>query len=358
MSISEQTMNLIREYDSVTLIGTSLPSTDAYAEPERRLWSTVTRQINQHFAGQSNLLISTTWFGPQFDNFPGWQALQLLSEQNRSFDNVFLLASIDPCYLNPTELQQVKNSVNALRIFYLGNFDSAHQFNFFTVQLLENFKNYKDQEILLENVEYLYVNYNRKPKPHRVQFVKRLLEHGLDKLGTITLGKDADNDLYLTIGEQQKDYKGSLIDDFGLPMDYYSLHRLDIWRKTFLYINAATEFDPINDLFCQQDTFKPMLGLRPFVINGVQKTYRWLRCQGFKTFNHYWPHIDIENGNVHDTLIDLIKFLKEQSPDNLLHLYQDMLPDLRFNQQRFYEFAREQNYKINNLFNESLPKIK
>jgi hypothetical protein len=125
---------------------------------------------------------------------------------------------------------------------------------------------------------------------------------------------------------------------------------MDIWQNTFLYINAATEFDPINDLFCQQDTFKPMLGLRPFVINGVQRTYRWLRLQGFRTFNHYWPHIDIETGPVHNTLVELIKHLKSLEPSEILAMYNNMLPDLRHNKDRFFEFANEQKYKMEHLF--------
>ena len=130
----------------------------------------------------------------------------------------------------------------------------------------------------------------------------------------------------------------------------YSLHRIDIWQQTFLYINAATEFNPHDNLFCQQDTFKPMIGMRPFVINGVQRTYRWARLRGFKTFNHYWPHIDIENGHVHDTLIELIKHLQSLKSSEILAIYTDMLPDLTHNKDRFFEFAREQQYKMQHLF--------
>jgi hypothetical protein len=130
----------------------------------------------------------------------------------------------------------------------------------------------------------------------------------------------------------------------------YSLHNIDIWKHTFLYINGATEFNPINDIFCQQDMFKPFIGLRPFVINGVQKTYRWLQVRGFRTFNHYWSHIDIEDGDVHNTIIELIKFLNNMSHTELLSMYNDMLPDLRYNQKRFFEFAQEEKYKMDHLF--------
>ncbi len=271
------------------------------------------------------------------------------------FDNVFFLATVDPAYLNVTELQQVKNMVQALKVFYLGNFDSEYQFNFFAPITAKKFKKYDDNQLLLDNLKYLFVNYNRKPKQHRVEFVKKLIAQDLSSLGVITLGTDATNDLLLTIGEKDEDYLdygNSKVHwgKFGVPHDMYSLHRMDIWNHTFLYINGATEFNPVNDLFCQQDTFKPMIGLRPFVINGVQKTYRWLRNHGFKTFNQYWSHIDIENGDVHDTLIELIKYLKATPSEDIISMYNDMLPDLQHNKQRFYEFAKEQKYKMEHLF--------
>jgi hypothetical protein len=93
-----------------------------------------------------------------------------------------------------------------------------------------------------------------------------------------------------------------------------------------------------------------MLGLRPFVINGVQRTYRWLRLNGFKTFNHYWSHIDIENGPVHDTLIELITHLKKLDSSEILEMYNNMLPELMHNRNRFFEFAKEQKFKMENLF--------
>lgn len=335
---------------TVEFIGTGLSKIDHYHRYEKNLWKNLTKQIDQTYPNYKNLLISLTWFGPQFSNQPGWTQLLDLEKQEKTFDNVFFLASVDPPALTVTEFQEVKNKVKALKTFYLGNFDSPHQFNIFAPILADNFRKYTYDEIILKDPTKLFVNYNRKPKQHRIEFVKKLQVMQLEQYGVITLGRERATDQYITIGEKQADYIGTTQEEFGIPMDYYSLHRLDIWQNTFLYVNAATEFDPVNDLFCQQDTFKPIIGLRPFVINGVQKTYRWLRLHGFKTFNHYWPHIDIENGPVHDTIIELILWLKTMSQTQLLALYQDMLPLLLYNQQHFFTFAEQQRQLINNIF--------
>jgi hypothetical protein len=179
--------------------------------------------------------------------------------------------------------------------------------------------------------------------------VQRFLSEKLNQCGIVTIGTDETSDLYLNFKGNSED-KDHDIGNYGMPMVYYDLGPLEVWRHTFLYVNAATEFNPINDLFCQQDVFKPLIGMRPFVINGVQKTYRWLRYNGFKTFNQYWEHIDIEDGDVHDTIIELIEFLGRMDKIEIMNMYNDMLPDLQYNQQRFYEFAKEQKIKMENLF--------
>ena len=76
-------------------------------------------------------------------------------------------------------------------------------------------------------------------------------------------------------------------------------------------------------------------------------TYSWLNKNGFKTFNNYWKHIDAENLGAHDTVYRVIEFLQTK---DLYSMYVDMLPDLRYNKQRFYEFSKEQEYKMENIF--------
>lgn len=349
---------------TVKFIGTGFPESHDYGPEEHAVWDSVCNQVDKKFPNQTNLVISLTWFGPQFEN-SAWYEIIDFEVKNKKFDNVFILALVDPPYLTIDDIQQIKIKTGALKLFEIGHFDGPYYFNFFSTVIAKKFTKYSKQELVLENVKHLFVNYNRKPKPHRVALVKRLYNEQLDHCGTITLGQDPehchdqdpDNNLYITIGEKHKDYLhlGNKPDvwSFGIPQDYYSLHRMDIWKETFLYVNAATEFNPVDNLFIQQDVFKPMIGLRPFVINGVQRTYRWLRANGFKTFNQYWSHIDIENGDVHDTIIELLQWLSKKSNNELVDMYNDMLPDLEYNKNRFFEFSNEQTQLIENLFESS-----
>jgi hypothetical protein len=215
----------------------------------------------------------------------------------------------------------------------------------------------------MSSPEWLYLSYNRKPRVHRIQFVNELVKNQIDSLGIITLGRDVDNIYaqeaqaikYFDIGESPNDYASEgnwhlNEDTHGIPQNLHSLGNMKIWQNHFLNIIGETEFNPWDHMFITEKTWKPMLGLRPFVINGQTKIYSYLRDNGFKTFNHYWPHIDIENGNVHETIVQLIFYLQSLGKDKLMELYKEMWPDLKHNQQRFFVFAKEQEYKLNHIF--------
>jgi hypothetical protein len=347
---------------SVTFIGTTFPDTEEYGKYERQVHDSLYTQINNKFPHDDNLLLSTTWLGPQFSSSnDNWDRIMAFKDACIKFHNVFLVATVDPPMLTDDDIRDIKESTNALSMYMLGHFDTPYHFNFFSTVLGKNFTKYSHNDTELGDIKFLYVNYNRKPKHHRVDFVNKLIKNDLLKYGNVTLGKDHEkihnkniNIPYLTLGETHEDWvdQGNNVGHwhFDIPMDYYSLHRMDIWNSTFLYINAATEFNPRDELFCQQDVFKPLVGMRPFVVNGVQRTYHWYRHNGFNTFNHYWKHIDIENGDVHDTLVELINYIKNMRKKELMDMYQDMIPELTHNKERFYEFASEQQHKIDNLF--------
>jgi hypothetical protein len=126
---------------------------------------------------------------------------------------------------------------------------------------------------------------------------------------------------------------------------------MDYWQHHFLYIIGATEFNPWDDIFVSETQFKPIIGLRPFLINGNVRTYQWLENNGFKTFNRYFDGIDFtDEHRVHESLCQAIQYLTTLSKNDILELYNQMLPDLLYNRQRFYEFADEQIHKQNHLF--------
>jgi hypothetical protein len=341
-------------------IGTSFSDLILWGQNEIATVDSIRQQVESTFVNQENLIINMTWFGPQFPNHSWQQYLEL----NQSFDNLFLIATVDPPMITTEQIDQIVKQLGHPTLYKLGNFDTKYRFDFFAPILARHFKNYSDEQTKLKSIRWLYCNYNRKPRRHRVDFVRKLIESNLDQVGIITLGKpntiydqDPDNTLYFSIGEKIDDYRSTghwySDDEFGIPHDVLSLHNLDVWQNHFLHIISATEFFPWDDIFVSETQWKPVIGRRPFLINGNTRTYKWLRDNGFQTFNHYFPGVEFENvteTQVHDTLISAIQYLTTLTADNIMELYHSMCPALEHNYNRFYEYAQEQYNRKDNLF--------
>jgi hypothetical protein len=343
------------------VIGTTFPNHWQWSKYEQRCLDSIKSQIDKLYPDNQNLLINLTWFGPQFEN-EQWQNYKKLIGQK--FDNLFLLATVDPAMITVSQIDSMVQELGYPRLFKMGNFDTQYHFNFFAPMLQDLFIKYQDEDIMLKSVKWLYINYNRKPRRHRVELVRKLQENKIDNLGIITLGKpniiydqDPNNTLYLSLGKNPKDYvhaghwlDANKEDPFGIPHDVLSLHDLYYWQNHFLYVIGATEFHVWDDIFVSETQFKPMIGLRPFLINGNPRTYEWLTNNGFKTFGKYFPEIDFTDPNsVHDAIIQTIIQLSHMTKSEIMSLYNDMLPDLLYNRERFYEYANEQKKLIDNL---------
>lgn len=328
-------------------LGVTFTRSSQWYKTQIELISNIEEQINAQFPNDINLLINMTWFGPQFTNNNEYaKFLEYIRYQ--LVDNIFLLASEDPCFFNKQETKQLIIDSRASQSFLLGHFDTEYNFNFHSTVIGDFFPKYLEDELLLKDAKYTFLNYNRKPREHRKQLVDQLDKTQLSQFGIVTLGNDRDLDE--TVDEYQEGNWG-MDNDLGIPHDISSLGRLGYWQKHFLTVVSETDFEDHLWTFITEKTWKPIIGLRPFVINGQLEVYRWLRKNGFKTFNKYWSHIDLETCNIddiHKNICELIQWLQTQ---NLNQMYLDMLPDLRYNKKRFNEFAIEQQHKMKNIFN-------
>tara|TARA_R100001163_G_C5057448_1_gene193944 strand:+ start:171 stop:1214 length:1044 start_codon:yes stop_codon:yes gene_type:complete len=345
----------------VTRIGTHFPLDWAYGKDELYIFDKTESQIDKNFPNDRNLLINTTWFGSQFDN-AGWKdAMDLEGE----FANLFLLCVIDPQYLFEEELQKIIDKYNIKNIYRIGMYEGEPtEWNFHAIVANDRMPQYKEEEVLMQSADFVYMLYQRKPRLHRVEITNilreqpHLLERGIVTLGGVAKdGTDWQQGLEvvpMTIDDLPSAYKqtdGDDDDHAGVPNDLVTIGRLDLWQNHFLNVVSETEFDEWKPVFMTEKIWKPMIGLRPFHVHGNPRSYQWLRDRGFKTFNHYWKHLPVETVGQHDALMSVINYLVDMPKAELEQMYLDMLPDLRYNKARLHEFSKEQKYKMENIFN-------
>ena len=347
----------------IETVGTTFPESWQYGPEEIAIVISTQAQIDRRFPDQRNLLVNTTWFGPQFDNGE-WTKIQQLIQAGEQFDNLFLLAVIDPMYLMDQHLQLIQSGLGIATTYRVGMYaDSPYEWNFHSFTVAQLCPPYQESDLLPTQFDRAFLLYQRKPRPHRLELTQRIIEAGILDRGTVTLGSNQDHDydwtqgqtipLTLTIDDPATDYShnGQPTEFGGIPNDLASIGRLDIWRRCFLNVVSETEFESSRPRFVTEKMWKPIIGLRPFLIHGQTDTYAWLRKQGFKTFNHHWSHVPVETDpDVHATTLQVLQYVSAMTPEQLHQMYTHMLPDIQHNRQRYWQFAGEQQYKMAHLF--------
>jgi hypothetical protein len=336
---------------TTTIIGDFFPNDWIYGEYERHLFANVVQQINQNFPQYNNVVLNLTWDGPH--------TTQAIDNISQPVDNLFVVATVDPA---SNAWKTYVDLVGAKKVYHLGNFDSEYQYNFFAIVCRDHFQEYRTEDLILKDLKYRWISYNRKPYDHRRQFVEALQQHSLLDTGIVTMGRnfpgDPRTDLYHSIGERDEDYVkyghwypiGTEATPHEIPHDLFSLHNWHYWQHHFLHIVGCTS--PYNEdhLFANQIDFKPIIGMRPFIINGQTRKYQWWHNQGFRTFLSWFPMNLTQQHTLTENLIAAVKYVNSLSTDQLQSMYNDMLPDLLHNRNRWFEWADEQKIKVGLLF--------
>ena len=327
----------------VRTFGVTFPSASQWHTDQRELMDNLENQIIIAFPNSNNVLVNLTWFGPQFPN-DEWSKFTEYCHYV-DVDNLFLLASEDPCFFNREQTGQFNEY--ARHVHLLGHFESPYTFNFFAGVLPKYFKQYAEEELHMQKPLYTFLNYNRKPREHRTKLVRMLDAKGLTKQGIATLGDDRNlGETIEEIGPENQWWP----DEYGIPHDIHSLGRMEIWNQHFLTLVSETDYEDFLWTYVTEKTFKPIIGMRPFVINGQAAVYKWLTDRGFRTFNRYWDHINLETCDIHDIHPNICSVIEYLNTQDLTKMYKEMLPDLQYNRQRFFEYAREQQKTMRNLF--------
>jgi hypothetical protein len=268
---------------------------------------------------------------------PNWEdSVELVNYvQQYPLDLLVVCSLSDPTWFKPI--------ADKMPIAEAGYTLTGFAIDFWAVACFKHFKNYTVAELSPTNFKYLFLNYNRKPTQHRTQLVQELERQNLTNLGVITLG----NSPY-TLNEPISDYvefgANDVMGDVGIPNDVYSLGRLDIWQQCFINIVSET-VTPISSLFLSEKIYKPIIGMRPFIINGSVEIYEWLRNAGFDCFDDLFPVDDLvaDPGNAASIIASAVAQYREV---NLSKLYYKILPRLVNNRNRFFEYSKNELNKL------------
>lgn len=306
-------------------------------------------QIDLNFKNQNNLVVNTTWASI-------YSIKDVIIEQMTKtyYDNIFLISVVDE--ILPEYFIFLNDIAKNTNVYQIGDIDDTVNSKKIKIQfssiLTNQFFNFVDNKNLLLNFENLklFLCYQNKPHMHRQIFTLKSIEHNIINDGILTLhGKKTDFrfDELTCLDIEEND----TVNFYVNREDPYSFGNLTVWNRCFLNIVSETCFN--GKYFFSEKTYKPIIGLRPFVILGNYEIIKYLKNNGFYTFEEYWNekfHNWLSVEECSEKIISVIKFLKTKNISELQAMYYDMLPKLEYNKNLFFEHAKKENYKLSNLF--------
>lgn len=201
-------------------------------------------------------------------------------------------------------------------------------------------------------VEYspnkLFLAYVRNTHHHRIMMLKRLRDLNVLDTGLYSFGKtsiklldyynnaflqgqltEEDKQFFLSIQNKSPDNK-----DFDTDGCQQSIP-LEDHKNTF--VSIITETLP-ETVFITEKTYKAIAIGHPFIVLSGKGQLAKMRKDGFRTFNSWWD----ESYDDCDTFLerinkiaDVISYLKQKSPEQLVQMREDMRTVLAHNQQVF-----------------------
>lgn len=237
-------------------------------------------------------------------------------------------------------------------ILYIGNSDGEGYFSFWLFFIEKYFAPYPTEQVEFKNPEHLYMCLNRKRHSHRIELVDRLKEESLLKYGLVSLGGDSEKNIpQFNLNLDINDTKGNVATDYkpgDIPNDISSIGDLTNWNNTL--INVVTETTTHTHTFISEKTWKPIIGLRPFMIVGDYKIYSYLKDYGIDTFDDIFG-TGYEHPWVHKRIEWVISNLKKYSNTNLIDLYKDLYPRLIKNKLQLQKIFKINSFKYQKVIN-------
>lgn len=311
---------------------------------ERQWLDSLKDEIQATSSFEHNVLVNLTWFKANWEETaPLRELVSSLGPKEKI--KIWYAGSIDGNHwITNTYIEFYHHFVNEGYSYSFVGYSDEHWHTWYPKWFIKSTSNIQiDKLLLVKEPKYLYLAYNRKPKLHRERLVESLIKEKMHSRGWITYeeGKYPEIDSMSANTDQEKHSSDRR---FSRPEDLTSVGNLGVWRNSYLVI--ASETDEADPWQISEKTWKPIFGMRPFLINGNNELYSILDKLGFFT-----PIDLFKNKNLdcsYTSVVDKIKTLYNLSASELYSLWEDQYEMLLHNRKRMFELAESDPTKILN----------
>ena len=285
------------------------------------------------------VVINNVWYNEEFH--------QTVLEYLRAniVDRIVLVSMIDPAITHRWRYDEFD-----CEIIEIGNYAGTYEIDFWALYMYSNFLCPNTINLFrIGLVDTAYMCLNRKPHWHRRKLYNQLENLNLLDKGLVSMGSATGEPIRsVAAGETPPSLTpNSGNEQYGLPNDIVSLGNMSNWQRTFLNIVTETVYGITANRFVSEKIFKPILGLRPFLVYDTDGAHFWLTHRGFEDYTRDFSDIsdlDLRNpDNIAPFLAVLCKQPKTYWQKKLI----DLNHKIMYNREQFYRYVDKQRELVN-----------
>lgn len=203
-------------------------------------------------------------------------------------------------------------------------------------------KRYAARQDMKKAKEKLFLNFNRRHRPHRYLLLLKMIENNLLDDCYMSFSKDGGSSLpyehwladteaicrkyNIKLSREEIDnlyHKLPFVLDsdkfYRFPVEDELLDTASWYDKTTIHLASETNFEN-NVIHLTEKTIKPIIFKQAFIIVGPAKTLAYLKKLGFKTFSDFWDESyddEIDAAKRMDKIIQVMKQIKSWPDDSI-----------------------------------------
>jgi hypothetical protein len=299
-----------------------------------------TEIINQYLANVSGktVLINSTWYTTDYHQCVMSQLREL------DFDNIILVSMLDAAIPMIEWYQEFDCPTYAM-----GYYPGPNTIDFWALVVDQYFDRPNFDLSNVSAIDTAYMCLNRKPHRHRQQLYNQLLDLNIIDQGIVSMG--GNNAPAVRLLEQDAGYcelaPNAGTNQNGIANDIMSLGHPVNWQRHFLNIVTETQFDIKQTYFVSEKIYKPIMGMRPFLVYASDGAVAWLVERGFESYINDFSDITDLDLSKPENIASFLVSLSEQGSTYWQAKYLALTDKIMYNKTHFTEYVKQQKLIVN-----------
>jgi hypothetical protein len=262
-----------------------------------------------------------------------------------NFDSLVLVAMLDAAIPKAEWYQDFGRPV-----YLTGYYPGENHLDFWAL-FMDNFFIKPDIDQLLDHklIAKPYMCLNRKPHWHRVRLFDQLCNLDIVDHGIVSMGSNNGTAIKLLAQDCEHDTlaPNATREQTGIPNDIASLGHISNWQQSFLNIVTETVYNINQNHFVSEKIFKPIVGLRPFLVYDTDGAVEWLAARGFEPYVNDFLDISDLDLSLSQNIAQFLKTLCQQPVSYFQSKYVALVPKILYNKNQFVTYVAKQKNILN-----------